>query len=463
MSFRRFMPQTHEYLVNELDAVEFNGFNSLGPGTLWSVFPLLAGQDLNEFWRDCWSNETDYFDDCPWIWKEFANRGYRTSYAEDYKDGSAIFNEQPRRGFAQQPVHYDFRHVALKLTKSLHMGGIDWQNSTTCYGARLRLEVIADRIIQIARAFPSKPYFHFSWTGSLTHTVNALSGFGDGVLLRTIKRMRNENLLENTILILLSDHGMRHGSLRQQTRQGLLEERLPLLYVVLPPKFKSAFPVAARNLRQNADRLTSAFDVHATLQYLLGLTTSHAQDPREDLNSKPVEPSRATSLFRPISAARTCEDLGLNFVYCACETSSRIPARGRLIRNAATQVVLDINRRLEQTAGKCAVLSLVKVTRAYNTLVDYSMSDELSRRGQHVSDADVHNALGKPLEVEFETSPGGAVFSAAVVFNGNASDIVIMSITRISAYRDDGWCIESKEIRPFCHCDVKEPAPTTKI
>ena len=42
MSFRRFMPQTHEYLVNELDAVEFNGFNSLGPGTLWSVFPLLA-------------------------------------------------------------------------------------------------------------------------------------------------------------------------------------------------------------------------------------------------------------------------------------------------------------------------------------------------------------------------------------------------------------------------------------
>ena len=49
------------------------------------------------------------------------------------------------------------------------------------------------------------------------------------------------------------------------------------------------------------------------------------------------------------------------------------------------------------------------------------ISDVLPCRGQHGSDADVRNAVGKAFEVEIETSPGGAVYSAAVVFNGNAS------------------------------------------
>ena len=108
---------------------------------------------------------------------------------------------------------------------------------------------------------------------------------------------------------------MRNESLREQTRQGLLEERLPLLFIVLPKKF----PLAARNYR-----LTWAFDVHATLQHLLTLTTAHAQGERENVENKPVEPSRATSLLNAMIDARTCEELGLNFVYCACETHYRI-------------------------------------------------------------------------------------------------------------------------------------------
>ena len=33
-------------------------------------------------------------------------------------------------------------------------------------------------------------------------------------------------------------------------------------------------------------------------------------------------------------------------------------------------------------AGKCKTSNLVKVTRAYSLLVDFSMSDELERRGR---------------------------------------------------------------------------------
>ena len=42
------MLHLYDYLVNKMDAVEFNGFNLLGTRTLWSVFALLAGPDLDE-------------------------------------------------------------------------------------------------------------------------------------------------------------------------------------------------------------------------------------------------------------------------------------------------------------------------------------------------------------------------------------------------------------------------------
>ena len=361
--------------------------------------------------------------------------------------GSAIFNERPRKGFGRQPVHYDFRHVALQLDKPLRMHDTRWRDSY-CYGARLSFEVIVERMVQVARAFSTKSFFHFSWTGSLTHNRNALSSLGDPILLRALQRMRNENLLENTIVILVSDHGMRYGSLRQRTRQGLLEERLPLLYIVLPQKFQSKFPFAARNMRKNAQRLTSAFDVHATLQHLLTLNSD-----AELRKKKPMPHARASSLFLPISTRRTCEDLGLNFVYCACESRKRVSTRKHFIQRAAHRTLLHINTKLEAVAGKCAGLNLRNITRAYNTLVDYLMSDELARRGHYGSDTDVHKAVGHAYEIELETEPGGAVFSAAVVLSGkDYQEMAIMSITRISAYGDDGRCVDSKELRPFCHC-----------
>src|SRR5579875_1997076 len=111
--------------------------------------------------------------------------------------------------------------------------------------------------------------FYFSWASKLTHDdFNRLS-WADQYYLRTLRRLHESGALNNSALLLLSDHGFRKEAVRQ-TRQGQLEDRMPLAYIALPPWFEKAYPKAVENLRRNAkDRITSAYDMHETLKDLL--------------------------------------------------------------------------------------------------------------------------------------------------------------------------------------------------
>jgi len=53
------------------------------------------------------------------------------------------------------------------------------------------------------------------------------------------------------------------------TLQGKQEERLPFFSFAFPDSFKKRFPKQYNNFVQNADRLTTPFDIHATFQDLL--------------------------------------------------------------------------------------------------------------------------------------------------------------------------------------------------
>ena len=55
---------------------------------------------------------------------------------------------------------------------------------------------------------------------------------------------------------------------------GKMERNLPFLFFVVPPWFEKQFPELVANIRFNAERLVTAFDIHKTLQHLLHLQTS---------------------------------------------------------------------------------------------------------------------------------------------------------------------------------------------
>jgi hypothetical protein len=77
------------------------------------------------------------------------------------------------------------------------------------------------------------------------------------------------------VVFFFSDHGIRFGKIRD-TLIGKFEERLPFMHVILPPEMKTTYPEIVENLKSNAKKLTTNFDVYETL---LDLMDFQAENP----------------------------------------------------------------------------------------------------------------------------------------------------------------------------------------
>lgn len=64
----------------------------------------------------------------------------------------------------------------------------------------------------------------------------------------------------------------------RNTEQGKLEERLPWFSLTLPPWMSQTHPRAVANLRLNSHRLTTPFDIHATLSSILHFDSDGVAD-----------------------------------------------------------------------------------------------------------------------------------------------------------------------------------------
>lgn len=102
-NFIRLFQKTFHYLRSDLDAIDLQGFNKVGDATLNNTLALLTGHNFPEL-RDNpkWWKGDGFFDDCPWIWKNFSERGYITGYADDYV---SVFSDK-FKGFHSSPTDY---------------------------------------------------------------------------------------------------------------------------------------------------------------------------------------------------------------------------------------------------------------------------------------------------------------------------------------------------------------------
>lgn len=120
----------------------------------------------------------------------------------------------------------------------------------------------------VAEEFADDPYFAFHWQTSLTHDYVSFAQLGDQSYHDFLENLSSRNLLRNTALIFMSDHGMRYGKFRV-TYQGRFEDSLPFVFFYLPDWWKQLHPHAWQNLQKNARSLVTTFDLHETLKDIL--------------------------------------------------------------------------------------------------------------------------------------------------------------------------------------------------
>lgn len=268
-----------------------------------------------------------------------------------------------------------------------------------------------------------------------------------------LQRMRDKGHLNNTLLIVMADHGHRFAKLRE-THQGQLEERLPFFSIVLPPAFREGRgKVAWANLKANAQRLTTPFDIHATLMDILSWPTN------KQLKEVGDTAQRSLSLWRPIPLERTCAEAGIEPHWCTCLQWESAEGHDEDVNTVARAVVQVINDETEPERKLCARLSLSKIEEAKRLV---SHGDVLRYKSVKDADGFVPDLGGNTklafatYQLRLRTQPGDALYEVTLRYDLKEAKVTVDlgAIQHINAYGDRPHCIIDKNyfLAAYCVC-----------
>ena len=226
LTWMRSLPRTYDYLVDVLGTVVLEGYNIVGDGTPQALLPILTGKtewELPEARRS--HADAKPVDGHPWIWKDFKKLGYVTQYAED-RCNIGTFTYR-MLGFKDQPVDHYMRTYFLEAEK---LGG---NSRRLCTGSLPRHSIFLNYASDLYRTYtPRTRKFSFLFQSELSHdSINSLQ-VADDDIVDFLKDMNRRGHLDDTLLILMSDHGARFTSVRQSV-QGNYNELSVCLSVCL--------------------------------------------------------------------------------------------------------------------------------------------------------------------------------------------------------------------------------------
>lgn len=140
----------------------------------------------------------------------------------------------------------------------------------------------------------------------LSHDDINLVKLADKDFRDLLKSLKDDGFFDDTVVVIMADHGNRFAGVRA-TQQGQLEERLPFMSFSLPEKFKQTEigRLMYENLKKNKGRLSTPFDIHATLMNILHLPT------KQELMTVQDASKRSLSLFKQLPEDRTCDQVGI--------------------------------------------------------------------------------------------------------------------------------------------------------
>ncbi|CAL7941598.1 unnamed protein product [Xylocopa violacea] len=425
LNFMRSVPNTERYLT-ETGWVQLNGYNKMGDNTFPNLMAILTGQNQAQAYSVCKPTVNDKLDQCPFLWHNFRNAGYVTAYGED-ETALNTFNYL-KMGFTEQPTDYYLRPYMLaceKLLKVKNRFGLKY-----CTGPETNFDRVFDYAIEFARTFIGLPYFGLFWTNSVSHNnANGLSSM-DGRLLDKLKQLEREGVLNDTMIVLLSDHGMRWGSIRN-TFVGWYEERLPFIYLWLPEWFKAERPEAYASLLANQHRLTSPFDLYETLRDVL--TWSGGQANRS------VGCSSCHSLLAgPMPQERGCSDAGISSHWCTCSNFVSVDSEDKSVQKGAQFFLEHMDKLLDGYRNKkgkrlCAKLRLKKVHQVERMI-------------------NIDNSGSIVYFYIIEVTPGDGKFEVTMRYHTNGTyTLTDNEVSRLNTYASAAECLESG-MKQYCYC-----------
>lgn len=283
------------------------------------------------------------------------------------------------------------------------------------------------------------PYFSFNFLTEYTHDYLASPPQLDRYTADLLMRLEKNGYLDNTLMILHSDHGNRLQSFAYGTEIGKIEKFMPFLSIRLPRKlWNTPFQ---ENLKNNKKKLVSFFDLYQTLRQFLHLNSNFSKPldrSQYSVNDKHTRFKRGMSLLEPIPINRTCADARIPEEQCRCFkqyfiSEKEFKEKTRNSFDNAVKLMLEkVNKFTDKVRDRCIKLRhekilSVKVLKMYEIII-------------------------YKFVVIFQ--PGNAHFEANFKKSQNTDNILMFhgNINRISAYGDSSQCVDDSFLRNYCFC-----------
>ncbi|EFP07084.1 hypothetical protein CRE_12874 [Caenorhabditis remanei] len=469
-NFIRQMPKTYKYMQDS-GFIDMKGHMKIHDNTYGNILAILTGKrgvsvqefpaEMNESWHIA-------FDDFDFVWKTFSENGYATLFAEDRPDIGTFTYKNLLNGFLQKPTDHYLRPFWISAFWSL----ISRRSAPSCYDNqpqhKIQLEylektksvvytVLFDRFLE---KYDKKRKFAFWWSQDMSHGFLNLIGRTDDDFEGFFKK--NEKRLDDSIVIVFSDHGHRYDKIRE-TVIGRIESRMPFHSIKIPDGVRKKYPHIVENLLANSKLMTTQFDVNDSLRKV---AIGKIGEKLSQTNQK-----RSYSYFDPFPKRTGCFEAGIPSDFCPCFSEIEIPkTEAKEAADELMQIVNDLLENTEQTeeyemdskelkeymctpmeidnieysSVRLPMLSVVKDVKSEDApLQSFSLQYHIVVRAKPPSYALLESTLEHNLKTDTWSSLG--------------------EIERNNKYGNTSFCVNDRILKKICHCISRKTDPVTAI
>ena len=185
--------------------------------------------------------------------------GYVTSYSSDncYNDFVRCFHN-----FSSEDA-YDHHYVICDPNNPLPSPKLH------CFYGKIYVEYLFEYIEQFWRKYEDNRKFsllltNFAHEGSLEKLK-----YMDNIIYNFFNNLFNDNLLRETSIFLLSDHGVAIPSIYYLNDFFKYEKVLPMFYLLVNDRKNVSYESQYKYLHQNQQTFITAFDIYNTILYLI--------------------------------------------------------------------------------------------------------------------------------------------------------------------------------------------------
>ncbi|KAI6202189.1 hypothetical protein M3Y96_00922100 [Aphelenchoides besseyi] len=316
--FFRHAPQTLRFMKEQGFQI-LHGFNKVADNSAVNLLPLLAGKTFSTKFHgnrhlvdesmilSQGMADVDFEHYSKNIIELMKHRGCATQWNDDIMvSGFGLFNYNIFKGFWKPLTDYYYRPYYEYMYRDNEKFRTLNEREICVNG-----ELMSRRMLQIWERFSTRYakhcHFSFNFLTHITHDTGNTLELIDQSIYDTLIRMKHRGVFDNTIMILMGDHGNRIADI-QSTYSGRIEERMPMFSMYFPEKFKRLYPEKLKHFMINKNRLVSHFDLHETLQDIL--------------NAKTTEDNRTVGgqslLGSGFKRARRCSEARIVYEHCTC-------------------------------------------------------------------------------------------------------------------------------------------------